>query len=68
MICPYCKSNNISSIVDTETKTKGFGGGKACCGYLIFGWPGILCGLCNTGETKTKTKTTHVCQDCGKKF
>lgn len=53
MRCPRCGSENISSIVNTNTHTKGFDGGDACCGYLLFGWPGILCGLCNTGDTTT---------------
>ena len=37
-------------------------------GYLLFGWPGILCGLCNTGDTTTRTKTTNICNDCGNRF
>ena len=51
MRCPNCGSTNISSIINTNTHTKGFDGSDACCGYLLFGWPGILCGLCNTGDT-----------------
>lgn len=34
MRCPRCGSENISSIIDTKTHTKGFDGGDACCGYL----------------------------------
>ena len=77
MRCPNCGSTNISSIVDTKTRTKGFDGGDACCGYLLFGWPGILCGLCNTGDTTTvcntgdtttETRTTNICNDCGRRF
>lgn len=37
-------------------------------GYLLFGWPGVLCGLCNTGDTTTSTKTTNICNDCGNRF
>ena len=62
MRCPNCGSTNISSIINTNTHTKGFDGSDACCGYLLFGWPGILCGLCNTGDT------TNICNDCGKRF
>jgi uncharacterized CHY-type Zn-finger protein len=68
MRCPRCGSENISSIIDTKTHTKGFDGGDACCGYLLFGWPGVLCGLCNTGDTTTTTKTTNICNDCGNRF
>lgn len=67
MRCPKCKSENISSIVNTHTHTKGFDGSDACCGYLIFGWPGVLCGLCNTGS-ETTTHTTNICNECGKRF
>lgn len=68
MRCPNCGSENISSIVNTNTHTKGFDGSNACCGYLLFGWPGVLCGLCNTGDTTTTTHTTNICNDCGKRF
>lgn len=67
MRCPRCGSNNISSIINTNRYSKGFSGGNACCGYLLFGWPGILCGLCNTGD-KTTTNTTNICNDCGHRF
>lgn len=67
MRCPKCGSENISSIVNTHTHTKGFDGSDACCGYLIFGWPGILCGLCNTGS-ETTIQSTNICNECGKRF
>ena len=67
MRCPKCGSENISSIMNSHTHSKGFDGGGACCGYLLFGWPGVLCGLCNTGESTT-THTTNICNDCGKRF
>ena len=41
MRCPRCGSENISSIINTNTHTKGFDGSDACCGYLLFGWPGF---------------------------
>ena len=68
MKCPKCGSESISSIVDTKTYTKGFDGGCACCGYLLVGWPGVLCGLCNTGDTTTTTKTRNICNECGYRF
>ncbi len=76
MICPRCKSTNVTNQVITETttqnKTKGFGWIKACLGYLLFSIPGILCGLCGMGKGKTKTTTTsrviHICQNCGNKW
>lgn len=68
MRCPKCGSENISSIVNTHSHTKGFDGSDACCGYLLFGWPGVLCGLCDTGDTTTTTHTTNICNECGKRF
>jgi len=68
MKCPNCGSEDISNIVDTKTETKGFGGGRACCGYVLFGWPGILCGLCKTGDTTTTTRTKRICNNCGRRF
>ncbi len=76
MICPKCGSNHVitQQVTDTETetKTKGFGCVKACIGYLLFSIPGILCGLCGMGKSKSRTsynvRITHVCQNCGKRF
>ena len=63
MRCPNCGSTNISSIVDTKTRTKGFDGGDACCGYLLFGWPGILCVMIveeDFNEKKYKNKNVGI--------
>lgn len=72
MICPKCGSNNVTtqSVTTTDSKTKGFGCIKACLGYLIFNIPGILCGLCGMGKSRTRVTThmSHVCQDCGHHF
>ncbi|MCI9152057.1 MAG: hypothetical protein HFI42_16630 [Lachnospiraceae bacterium] len=76
MKCPKCGSQNVLSQVGTETttksKTKGFGWIKSCIGFLLFSIPGILCGLCGFGKSRTKTKTTtrviHVCQECGNQW
>lgn len=67
MRCPNCGSNSITCIVDKNTTSKNFNGFDACCGVILFGWPGLLCGLCDTG-TKTNTKTTNICNDCGRRF
>lgn len=76
MICPKCGSNQVISKVVTETtttgKTKGFGWIKSCIGFLLFSFPGILCGLCGMGKERTKTRTSskvvHICQNCGHHF
>ncbi|MBU3216087.1 LITAF-like zinc ribbon domain-containing protein [Clostridium estertheticum] len=57
MACPYCGSENIQVV----SESKGFGAGKGCCGFIIFGWVGLLCGLCGMGKSKIK----RVCANCG---
>ncbi|WP_353892467.1 hypothetical protein PRVXH_001813 [Proteinivorax hydrogeniformans] len=64
MGCPNCKSENIQVI--NEVDSKGYGAGKGCLGYLIFGPFGFLCGLCGMG--KTKNNILRVCGSCGTKF
>lgn len=63
-MCPKCGSDRIQVVQDT--KTKGFGGMKAAAGCCIFNLPGLLCGLCGMGKSKSKTR--RVCLNCGKKF
>ncbi len=68
MRCPRCGSYAIERIIRTDTTEKGFGFFKACCGYLIFGCIGILCGLCGAGKRRTFTTTSFICRDCGHRF
>ncbi len=63
MICPKCESENCSFHSSTHTTSGSFCDG--CCGFLIFGPIGILCGLCRKDST---TKEFWVCNDCGCKF
>lgn len=65
--CPQCGSRNCSMVIDSKTKTSSFGLGDACCGYILFGPIGLLCGACGRDST-TKTKTYWLCGNCGKKF
>ena len=74
--CPNCGSGNIAftpiTTTNTVGKTKGFGTGKSCLGLVLFGWVGVLCGLCGMGKGKSKTTTqtevVRVCQNCGFRF
>lgn len=76
MKCPRCGSYNTIPQTVTETNTKekvkGFGWIKSCIGFLLFSFPGILCGLCGMGKgrtkTTTKTRTEYLCRDCGKRW
>jgi hypothetical protein len=49
-------------------KMKGFGIFKGCCGYIILGPIGWLCGLCGMGEGHTSRKAFWICDRCGRKF
>lgn len=63
MICPNCESENCNFISQTHTSSGSFADG--CCGFILFGPIGILCGLCGKDTT---TKEFWVCNDCGCKF
>ena len=51
--CPNCGSSQITA------QKKGFGGGCACCGALLFGPLGLLCGL------QGANKVIITCLKCG---
>jgi hypothetical protein len=67
MVCPRCSSDSITIIVDQYTETKSYSPGYGICGYLLFGWVGLLCGLCGTGSSHHR-KEQHVCNQCGYRF
>lgn len=69
--CPYCGNNNCRPIVKTEVKTSGGGYGfwNGCCGLILLGPVGLLCGACGSSvKTKVRNETWWVCQKCGKEF
>lgn len=65
--CPVCGSTNCRITVSTETNAKLFSFGKGCCGSLLLGPFGLLCGLCGN-KLKTKTNEYWVCNNCGNIF
>lgn len=65
--CPKCGSYDVMPVSEVETKEKDFASGKACCGYLLIGPLGLLCGLIGRGK-KTKTTTYWMCKSCDNKF
>ncbi len=67
MICPNCGKDNCELITETYTKGKDVSAGKACCGNVLFGPAGLICGLCGKGK-QTKSDTFFVCKECGNKF
>jgi len=53
--CPRCGSTSI------YVGTKGYRPGKGCCGYIIFGPLGLLCGLFGANRLrKTCVNCNHV--------
>ena len=69
--CPQCQNDNLQVINESNTTTTGsnFSGTDACCGYILFGPLGILCGLCGANQQTTTTNTQYfICSKCGSKF
>jgi DNA-directed RNA polymerase subunit M/transcription elongation factor TFIIS len=59
--CPRCGSTEIYFM----TREKGgFDASNACCGYIILGPLGLLCGLASDRESVTMRK----CKNCGNEF
>lgn len=67
MVCPRCGNDSCQVINETTTKGKDFSASKGCCGAILFGPIGILCGMCGKGKQIT-TKAYWVCNQCGYKF
>lgn len=65
--CPRCGNTNCMPIVETNTHGKDFSAGKGCCGYVLLGPFGILCGACGGGK-QTNSTTYWMCSNCGNKF
>ncbi|HKL47163.1 MAG TPA: hypothetical protein VJ878_00715 [Candidatus Izemoplasmatales bacterium] len=59
--CPNCGSNQIYL---RTTETGGFDTSNACCGYILLGPLGLLCGLASDRESTTVRK----CKNCGYEF
>lgn len=68
MKCPRCGNEHLYPITEEESNVQGYGFGKGCLGYLIFGPIGWLCGLCGMGEGRRRTKSYWACSHCGYRF
>ena len=65
--CPRCGSYDVMPVSEVSTNGKDFSASDACCGYLLCGPLGLLCGA--TGKGKQTTTTTYwMCKGCGNKF
>ena len=71
VFCPKCRSTNLTTTQETETNVSGGGYdlGSGCCGTILLGPIGLLCGMCGSG-VKSKSTTRHywICGKCGHKF
>lgn len=65
--CPKCNSRNCQIMVETDVNSTPFSFGGACCGNILLGPVGLLCGFCGM-KTDVKTKTYYKCNSCGAKF
>ena len=71
MICPRCKSLNVSVYPVTEERIKN----RGCIGWFLWILLAIItCGLIliipalTNSKSKVKTFTEALCQDCGKRW
>ena len=68
-ICPFCQAADCQPMQKstTEIKNQGYKWGSGCCGMLLLGPFGLLCGLCGTGsKIKTENELWWTCMKCGK--
>lgn len=65
--CPVCGGKHLQAVSETNTTGGGYNAGNGCCGYILLGPLGILCGACGS-QTKTTNRTFFICMDCGHKF
>lgn len=63
MKCPKCGSEDVQFA--TRTSGSSFSASDSCCGFLLLGPLGLLCGLCGSDVS---TDEFWVCRNCGKKF
>ena len=74
MKCPFCGSEDISKVIYNhtvnDTEKRGVDLFSAACGYLIFGWLGLLFGLDESEKTTTRTykREGYICNNCKSKL
>lgn len=68
-VCPFCGEPACHPLQKNETTVtnKSYGWGSGCCGMLLLGPFGLLCGLCGKGsKVESKSELWWVCKKCGK--
>lgn len=71
VVCPNCnaEAEYCCPIAKTDIKTSGgFSFLNGCCGMILLGPAGLLCGACGQTRTKANSSTWWVCKNCGKEF
>ena len=69
--CPKCHSYDLDTTSETETKISGggYGFGSGCCGWILLGPIGLLCGFCGRSvKSSSTTREFWKCKSCGHKF
>ena len=61
VVCPKCGSHEIQYTTATREHDDDL---DACCGFLLFGFPGLLCGLFSDPQQSP----TRRCRRCGYEF
>lgn len=67
MKCAKCGENNSQIINEVHTTGKDFKASNSCCGYILLGPLGLLCGACGKGR-QTHNTQYWVCNNCGNKW
>lgn len=67
MRCPRCGNDNSQIINEVHTSGKDFSVSKGCCGYVLLGPLGVLCGACGEGK-QTRNTQYWVCNSCANKW
>lgn len=71
--CPNCGAGSECCQPIPKVNVKTSGGGYSiwdgCCGMILLGPAGLLCGACGKGvKTEVRSETWFVCQKCGAEF
>ena len=71
VVCPNCHAGAEYCYPIAKTDIKSSGGysfWNGCCGMILLGPAGLLCGACGQTRTKVGSSTWWVCKNCGKEF
>lgn len=67
MKCMRCGNDNCQIVNQVKSKGKDFSASKGCCGAVLLGPIGLLCGACGKGK-QVSTDNFWVCNNCGYKW